>query len=46
MSSPSARLDSLGLERLIRDWRFLVARFIGSPWSLEVAEADGQRGGP
>lgn len=42
---PSARLDSEGLSRLVREWRFLVTRFIGSPWSLEVSEAEGAGAG-
>jgi hypothetical protein len=39
---PAARLDERGTAELIDAWRTLVARFVGAPWSLDVARAEGR----
>ena len=35
---PSSRIDLSVRQRIVRQWRELVRRFIGSPWVLEVAD--------
>lgn len=38
---PSARLDDEALRDILDRWQALVRRFVGAPWALEVAPADG-----
>ncbi len=38
---PRARLDDRGRAEMVATWRELVRRFIGAPWSLDVAEGPG-----
>jgi hypothetical protein len=39
---PATRLDEQGTTELIEAWRTLVGRFVGAPWSLDVARAEGR----
>ncbi len=38
---PRARVDLRGREALVAGWKRMVARFVGAPWELEIAEGDG-----
>jgi hypothetical protein len=37
----SARIDARGRALLLAQWRELAERFVGAPWQLSVAEAEG-----
>ncbi|MDB5351105.1 MAG: hypothetical protein JWN86_2352 [Planctomycetota bacterium] len=38
---PRARVDHRGREIMVAGWKVMVSRFVGAPWSLEIAEGDG-----
>ena len=38
---PRARVDASGRAALIVGWKVMMARFVGAPWNVEIAEGDG-----